>query len=118
MTYENHSPGQLPILKRRKLRFLPRGADTGERAVREISRLAGVSSVLSAGDGVLLVEYDLSRVTLEQLERVVAGADLLLKGGLYRLQRGWWKFEERNELDNILHAGSGTCCNRPPPRAR
>ncbi len=78
----------------------------------------GVKSVTLASSNMLLVEYDLWQVTLEQLEATAKAAGLTIKDGWHRVQRSWWKFGERNEIDNLARAGNGACCNRPPSKLR
>lgn len=108
-------PDAMPILKRHGLRPAASATFNVDEARIGIARLQGVIS--SSWNGVdLVVEYDLRRITLGQIENVTAGAGLALKGGWHRLQRDWWKFGETNELSNATRSGDGACCNRPPAR--
>ncbi|TWO82102.1 hypothetical protein [Denitratisoma oestradiolicum] len=108
-------PEAVPILKRHGLRPAASATFNVDEARIRIARLQGVIS--SSWNGIdLAVEYDLRRITLDQIEKVTAGAGLTLKGGWHRLQRDWWKFGETNELSNATRSGDGACCNRPPAR--
>lgn len=108
-------PEAMPILKRHGLCPAASATFNVDEARIRIARLQGVIS--SSWNGVdLVVEYDLLRITLDQIENVAAGAGLALKGGWHRLQRDWWKFGETNELSNATRSGDGACCNRPPAR--
>lgn len=108
-------PEAMPILKRHGLCPAASATFNVDEARIRIARLQGVIS--SSWNGVdLVVEYDLRRITLDQIENVAAGAGLALKGGWHRLQRDWWKFGETNELSNATRSGDGACCNRPPAR--
>lgn len=115
---ERHRPGKDPVLKRRKLRFQACATDVIDQAVQRIGRMMGVKSVTLLGSTMLSVEYDLWQVTLEQLEMTARATGLIIEDGWHRVQRSWWKFGERNEIDNLARAGNGACCNRPPSRFR
>lgn len=103
----------VPIIKRRKLHFV---APTQEALRAACGRLLGMMGVATAipGQDDLTVEYDLRQATFAQVEAVVAGAGLVLQGGLHRWRRSLWKFVEGNEIENEAHPTSGACCNRPP----
>jgi hypothetical protein len=79
--------------------------------------MMGVATAIPGPDD-LTVEYDLRQATFTQVEAVVAGAGLTLRGGLHRWRRSVWKFIEGNEIQNEAHPSSGACCNRPPARLR
>ncbi len=106
-------PEAVPILKRRGLRSATVRSCNGDDARARVAGLRGVIS--SNWNGIdLVVEYDLRVINLNRIEEVAAGAGLAFQGGWHRLQRGWWKFTETNELSNVTRSGDGACCNRPP----
>jgi YHS domain-containing protein len=104
-----------PILKKRRLKFAPVATET----LAACERLLGMNGVTRAapGDGCVLVEYDLRRATLKQIEAVATGFGLIFKGGIHGFRRHVWRFFEYNELENA-GAGKSPCCSRPPPRWR
>lgn len=107
----------MPIQKRRLLR-LEAGKDADiERICRHIGKMPGVSSV-GAGEGGLVVEYDLQQITLAQIEAAATAEGLRFKGGMHGFRRDMWKYTERNELENAARRDDGACCNRPPPKVR
>ena len=107
----------VPIVKRRRLHFI---APTQEALRAACDRLLGMMGVATAipGPDDLTVEYDLRQATFTQVEAVVAGAGLILRGGLHPWRRRVWKFIEGNEIANEAHPSSGACCNRPPAQLR
>lgn len=115
------SPGgvknAVPIIKRRKLRFVAPTREALRAACGMLLSMMGVATAVPGSDD-LTVEYDLRQATFAQVEAVVAGAGLILRGGLHRWRRSLWKFIEGNEIENEAHPTSGACCNRPPARLR
>lgn len=102
-----------PIPKRRKLRLVNDNASDIESAGRRVGEMIGVTSVITETN-LLLVEYDLRKTILSQIEAVATAEGLRFKEGLHGLRRRLWKLTEANELENAAHPGSGACCNRPP----
>lgn len=102
-----------PIPKRRVLRV---GGDEVQRRVAEVCqvliRVKGIATTLDVS-GKLVVEYDLAQVTFEQIEPLILSAGLQFHGKLHELQRSWWKYTEKNELENVRRPVSH-CCNKPP----
>lgn len=106
-----------PIPKRRKLRVANGNASDIERARRRVGEMIGVTSVIAKNDH-LLVEYDLRKTILSQIEAVATAEGLRFKEGLHGFRRRLWKLTEANELENAAHPVSGACCNRPPVKIR
>ena len=106
-----------PIPKRRKLRLTKGNAPDIQRAVRRIGEMIGVISAIAEKD-LLLVEYDLRKTILSQIEAVATAEGLRFKEGLHGFRRRFWKLTEANELENAARPGPGACCNRPPVRLR
>jgi YHS domain-containing protein len=115
------APGGLrncvPIVKRRRLHFVAPTQDALRAACGRLLGMMGVATAIPGPDD-LTVEYDLRQATFTQVEAVVAGAGLILRGGLHRWRRSVWKFIEGNEIENEAHPSSGACCNRLPARLR
>ncbi len=107
----------VPIVKRRKLHFVAPKQETLRAACGMLLDMMGVATAIP-GSHDLTVEYDLRQATFAQVEAVVAGAGLILRGGLHRWRRSLWKFIEGNEIENEAHPTSGACCNRPPVGSR
>lgn len=107
----------VPIVKRRKLHFVAPKQEALRAACGMLLGMMGVATAIP-GPHDLTVEYDLRQATFAQVEAVVAGAGLILRGGLHRWRRSLWKFIEGNEIENEAHPTSGACCNRPPARLR
>lgn len=106
-----------PIMKKRRLKFVPAAAETLRAACERLLGMIGVTSAVP-GENCLVVEYDLRQAALKQIESVATESGLVFKGGLHGFRRDLWKFAEYNELENAAHAGTGACCSRPPPRWR
>ncbi len=109
-------PKQLPIVKKRLLKFVSANAEALRSACGNLNRAAGVTRAEPVND-CLLVEYDLRQVRLVEIEAVTAGSGLVFRNGLHAFQRNLWRFLEKNEWD-ADHSGAGACCNRAPPRFR
>lgn len=106
-----------PIPKRRKLRLANGNESDIHRAGRRVDGMIGVASVITKKTQ-LLVEYDLRKTILSQIEAVVTAEGLHFKEGLHGIKRRLWKLMEANELDNAALPGAGACCNRTPVRFR
>jgi YHS domain-containing protein len=106
-----------PIPKRRKLRLANGNASDIQRAGRRVGEMIGVTSVITENNH-LLVEYDLRKAILSQIEAVATAEGLRFKDGLHGFRRRLWKLTEANELENAAHPGNGACCNRPPVKIR
>ncbi|MEO5347230.1 MAG: heavy-metal-associated domain-containing protein [Magnetococcus sp. YQC-9] len=83
-----------------------------------------ITEGLTALDGVRIVRaywqrsrvtitYDLLRVRLEALEKLLTEIGFPPDPGLIqRLRRDWWRFADQNTLDHCKHRGA--CCSRSP----
>ena len=79
----------------------------------ELSQMMGVKQVEIEGREIRLT-YDLFQCTAKQIEERLRQAGVRLgKGWADKLKRGWMKYTEENELDNLLEQPKA-CCNRPP----
>lgn len=105
------------IPKRRKLRLANGNESDIQRAGWRVGEMIGVASVITKKTH-LLVEYDLRKTILSQIEVVVTAEGLHFKEGLHGIKRRLWKLMEANELDNAALPGPGACCNRTPVRFR
>ncbi|MFH1658637.1 MAG: YHS domain-containing protein [Pseudomonadota bacterium] len=107
----------LPIPKRRKLRLANGNESDIQRAGRRVGEMIGVTSVTTEKTH-LLVEYDLRKTILSQIETAATAEGLQFKDGFHGFRRRLWKLTEASELENAAHPGPGACCNRPPTRLR
>lgn len=79
----------------------------------ELCAMMGVEQIEVEGDQISLT-YDLLQCTVGQVEECLKQAGVRLgEGWSDRLKRGWMKYKEENELDNLV-TQPGACCNRPP----
>ena len=108
-----HRPAATALLKCHLLCFQSTNLEKLLQACRLLRQLVGVRIAEPAPDGIRL-EYDLLRITLQQIEVSCAEAGLRGKGGLHGWRRSWWKYTEGNERQNTLHPPAIACCNRPP----
>jgi len=107
----------LPIPKRRKLRLANGNESDIQRAAQRVGEMIGVTSVITEKTH-LLVEYDLRKTILSQIEAVATAEGVRFKDGLHGFSRRLWKLVEANELETAALPGPGACCNRPPARLR
>ncbi len=79
-----------------------------------ILSLTGVRAVELAGDGTVVIEYDLMEINLAEIEEAIkSGTHHSLKSGLVgRLRRAFIHNAEQNEMD-YLTAPSAPCCSNP-----
>ncbi len=106
--------GGRPIPKRRVLR-LEAAPDDGQAlrlsAMRET--MMGIGSIAIAGRD-LILEYDLRRVTLDQIVRRISEIGVRPSRSISeRLKRAWLHEREETELA-ILAETKRPCCNEPP----
>lgn len=106
-----------PIPKRRTLRLADGNESDLQRAGQRVREMIGVSSVATSKNH-LLVEYDLRKTILSQIEAAVAAEGLQFKDGFHGFRRSLWKLLEANELENAASPSPAACCNRPPTRLR
>ncbi len=97
-------PATTTLIKRREIQF--RGpTDSSLNADGAIFLLADVEGVLATeklGELTLAVEYDLSHITLEQIEKALAEVGFHLDNSLInKLKRALYYFTEDNERQNL-----------------
>lgn len=107
---------QHPIPKHHRLRFSPVPQNIRETAAARLREVRGVGQVL-VGEGYADIDYDLSLVSLNQLEEAMSDAGLPLKAWPHSLTRSLWRFLEHNELENMASQPS-PCCSKAPLRSR
>lgn len=90
------------------------GHPTRRPACRQNDRVTSVTTEKTH----LLVEYDLRKTILSQIETVATAEGLQFKDGFHGFRRRLWKLTEASELENAAQPGPGACCNRPPTRLR
>ncbi len=106
-----------PVIKKRRLKLAR--AQNGHDAARLSKCLTDQNGVkhIVLEDHVILVTYDLLKITELQIEQaIIASGEKLAEYTLERLRRAWIHYIEETELENINNTHSA-CCNRPPPGA-
>lgn len=103
----------LPMPKAHRLLTQPVDAAVAQRACQRIAEMSGIRSVHFEANR-LVLEYDLCRTTLDEIEAIANGEGVAFKEGFHGYRRRWWKYIEGNELENAIHPPSAACCNRPP----
>ncbi len=103
------------IKRKRKIKFVLDNSETIGKRVRNV--LCGKNGLLEVRldeqEKVIIVEYDLAKVTFEQIEKWLEDSEIALSKSLFdRWKRGWTKFTEQNELDS-LSAKPTSCCEDP-----
>ncbi len=80
----------------------------------ELRKITGVKQVkVNLGNRSISIEYDLLKVTQEDIEKRIMDLGLVLDMGLWqRFKRGWIHFTEENERDNLT-AKAHSCCEDP-----
>jgi len=90
-------------LKRRKA-----GGDPAPRAEDALAGLPGILRIEPLSPTRLRIEYDLTQITLHQIELALAGAGLPLSGHLLqRLLRALCHYAEETQRDNALDGAPG-----------
>ena len=101
--------------KHQKIRFQegPNGKNMVELA-DELKMIRGINQVrLDFKENNVSVEYDLLKVSEEDIEKKMAEMGFVLNSGLWqRFKRGWIHYAEENERDN-LRAKPHSCCEDP-----
>ncbi|WP_171966482.1 hypothetical protein [Mariprofundus micogutta] len=82
----------------------------------ELCKMMGVKEVNTKGRQVMLT-YDLFQCTAKQVEEGLRQAGVQLgEGWADKFKRGWMRYTEENELDNLLEQPKA-CCNRSPKKS-
>ncbi len=89
-----------------------------------ILRLDGVKRVEPESDGKFSVDYNLMKISLQEIEEVIQSKGHQMNAGfLARLKRAFIHYTEQNEFDNAT-APDAPCCSNPklcsydkPPQA-
>jgi hypothetical protein len=86
-----------------------------QEAVQQLRAMESVSDAQVDKQGRLRVAYDASRIGMREIEEMLDHLGIALAGGFWSRQKlAWYRFLDENAKANA-HAGSGACCNRPPP---
>jgi hypothetical protein len=103
------------LIRKRNIKIVPNDAGTlGKRERNALSKREGILKVrLDDQEKVISVEYDLMKVSFEEIEKWISDSGISLPNNLFdRWKRGWTRFTEQNELDN-LSAKPTSCCDDP-----
>lgn len=103
------------LIRKRKIKIVSGNIETmGKRVKDVLCEKNGILDVrFDEQRKVISVEYDLLKVTFEEVEKWLADLEIFFSKGLFdRWKRGWAKFTEQNELDN-LSAKPTSCCDDP-----
>lgn len=103
------------LKRKRTIKYIPSNSEAVSDRLNKVLRgWEGIQDVkVDEKNRTITVEYDLWKVTFEEIEKRLKDAGLSLsKGLLRRWKRGWAKFTEQNELDN-LKAKPSSCCHDP-----
>lgn len=105
------------IIKKRTIHVSGMTCEGCERTIdNALSEIDGIKAVKADKTGRVYVEYNLRRINLEAIERVIADLNYeITKGFFNRLKREWIHFIEQNERDN-LSTVSYSCCVDPTER--
>lgn len=103
------------LIKKRKFTIAGLGDPSNKERIKEyLSNKTGMIKVdFDSQRGIVKVEYDLSKINFETIERSIKELGFRLSQRINeKLKRGMTKFTEQNELDN-LSAPSSSCCEDP-----
>ncbi len=79
----------------------------------ELTKLEGVKSAIAGVEGHVYVEYDLMKITINEIEDHLVELGYILSNSYWdRFKSGWRHFAEQNELDN-MHSVHRSCCTVP-----
>ena len=104
-----------PLIRKRKIKIVSDNLEMmGKRVKDAVCEKNGIIEVrFDEQRKVISVEYDLLKVTFEEIEKWLEDSEISFSNGLFdRWRRGWAKFTEQNELDNLL-AKPSSCCDDP-----
>ncbi len=81
-----------------------------------LSEVNGIKAVKADKSGRVYVEYNLRRINLEAIEKIISDLNYEITNGFVnRVKRGWIHFIEQNERDN-LSTPFYACCVDPTDR--
>jgi len=104
------------LIRKRKIKIVFENNEmvVGKRVKNALCERDGIVEVqIDRQRKVISVEYDLMKVTFEEIEKWLVDSEIFISNGLFdRWKRGWTRFTEQNELDN-LSAKPTSCCDDP-----
>ncbi len=105
------------IIKKRTIHVSGMTCEGCERTIdTALSEIDGIKAVKADKTGRVYVEYNLRKIDLEAIEKLISDLDYEITDGfLNRLKREWIYFFEQNERDN-LSTVSYACCVDPTER--
>lgn len=103
----------MAIIKTRKIKLSHSSSGWFEKIKKSFSEMDGVQQFQFDGTSKMLsISYDLELVMLKKIEETINDLGIQLDNSFFqRMKRGWQRFTEQNELDN-LHVNP-TCCSDP-----
>jgi hypothetical protein len=107
-------------MKKRKFKVDRISSKESIRSINNyLSTKEGIISVeLGSRKKVLKLEYDLTKIKYETIERWLGELGVSLSRGFFqRFKRGMAKFTEQNELDH-LNAPVSSCCDDPKSNSK
>jgi copper chaperone CopZ len=105
------------IIKKRTIHVSGMNCEGCERTIdAALSEVDGIKAVKADKTGSVYVEYNLRRINLEAIEKIISDLNYEITNGFFnRLKREWIHFTEQNERDN-LSSVSYSCCVDPTER--
>ncbi len=75
-----------------------------------VADLPGVIEARFDGSDSLVLKYDLFETNLERIEAALTRLGIVPAAGLFeRIKRGWIRFTEKNEYDNLMSLPTNCC---------
>ncbi len=100
------------VIKNRKFHVDGMTCEGCEATITQsLLRIPGIKNVTADhSKGAVHVKYDLLRVRLEAIEKVITGLGYKPSSGVWdRFKRGWYHFTEENECENMK--ATHHCCS-------
>jgi copper chaperone CopZ len=88
-------------------------AADARQVAQALSRIDGVRAAGIDQGGKVTIEYDLMRFSVARLDQEIQALGYALDDSVWsRVRRGWLRFSEQNDIDN-LRAPARPCCSNP-----